>query len=212
MRQSAKSLVVLALGTAAVAALVWAIVGDKASLPYTVPRSALSGWTIVASRGDEPWVLAAQPPAAVSASLFKQISDKTRLRLAAAPDAALPLVMRTEYDDALQGVYGVDFLIRSARDAGIETAVFEPVCVAHRADAGNEQKGELFFVAFSSTAFRELREDLVPPQPEHGGIGVYDPAALIPILPVAASAGMPGLWWPNAFDRRADCQAPLVAN
>jgi len=177
-----------------------------------VPRSGLSGWTIVASQGDEPWVLAAQPPATVSASLFKQISEQTRMPLAAAEHAALPLVMRSEYDDALQGVYGIDFLISTARDAGIETAVFEPVCVARRVDAGSEQKGELFFVAFTSAAFRELREDLVPPQPEHGGIGVYEPAALIPILPVAASAGMTGRLWPNAFDRRTDCQAPVLAN
>jgi hypothetical protein len=212
MRQSAKSLIVLALGTGAVAILVWTIVGDRASRPYAVPRSALSGWTIVASQGDEPWVLAARPPATVSASLFEQISDKTGQPLTAAAPAALPLVMRSEYDDALQGVYGIDFLIRTARDAGIETAVFEPVCVAHRVDAGTGQKGELFFVAFTSPAFRELREDLVPPQPEHGGIGVYEPAALIPILPVAASTGMTGRVWPNAFDQRTDCQAPLLAN
>jgi hypothetical protein len=212
MRQSAKSLIVLALSAATVAILVWTIVGDRASQPYTVPRSALSGWTIVSSQGDEPWVLAAQPPAAVSASLFKQISEQTRRPLTLDEHTALPLVMRSEYDDALQGVYGVDFLIRTARDAGIETAVFEPVCVAHRVDAGSEQKGELFFVAFTSAAFRELREDLVPPQPEHGGIGVYDPASLIPILPIAATTGMAGRLWPSAFERRTDCQAPLLTN
>lgn len=209
MRQSGKSLLVLALAALVVGLLVWTIAGDRTTQPYTVQRSALSGWTVVTSRGDEPWLLGLQPPAALSASLFEQLSAKAGVALVAPAQTVLPLVLRAEYDDSLQGVYGMDSLVRIARDVGIENAVFEPICVAHRIEAGSQGPRQLFYIAFNSNGFRELRNGMMPAQPEHGGTGVYDPMALLPLLPVAASDGEFARWWPLAFDRRTDCQAPL---
>jgi hypothetical protein len=209
MRQTVKSSIVLALGTTAIAALVWTIVADRRSQPYTVQRSALSGWTVVVSQGAEPWVIAAQPPAAMAASLLRQLAAASGVPLVPPDLTVLPLVTRSEYDDALQGVYGVESLIRMAHEAGIEESVFEPLCVARQIDSGRPP-GELFYVAFSSPAFRDLRQALSPIEPEHGGVGVYDPAALMPLLPVARSGG--DRWWPLSFDRRTDCQAPLLVN
>ena len=209
MRQSTKSLLAIALVTIVVALLVWSIAGDRTSQPYTVQRSGLSGWTVITSHGDEPWLLALQPPAAVAASLFAQLSAKTGIALVPPAQPVLPLVLRAEYDDALQGVYGMDSLLRIAADVGIQDAVFEPICVAHRAEPAGSGQRQLYYVAFNSAGFRELREGLVPAQPEHGGTGVYDPAALVPLMPVAASDHDFGRWWPLAFDRRTDCQAPL---
>ena len=136
MRQTVKSSIVLALGTAAIAALVWTIVGDRKSQPYTVQRSALSGWTVVVSHGAEPWVIAAQPPAAMAASLFRQLTATSDVPLMPPDLTVLPLVTRSDDDDALQGVYGVESLIRMAHEAGIDESVFEPVCVARQLDSG----------------------------------------------------------------------------
>jgi hypothetical protein len=206
MRQPpAKPLIALLLGTATIAALVWTVVYDTSSARYVVARQALTGWTVAASEGDEPWVLAAQPPAGLSAALVTQLAAGTREPLVAPARAALPLVLRAEFDEALQGVYGIDSLMRVARDVSFEKAVFEPVCVAQRV----EGERRLYFIAFNSALFQELREDFRPAQPEHGGIGVYDPASLVPLLPVAASDSDFGRWWPLTFDRRTDCIAPL---
>jgi hypothetical protein len=49
----------------------------------------------------------------------------------------------------------------------------------------------------------------MPPQPEHGGIGVYDPAAISPLLPVAATTPDVSGWWPLALDAPVDCEAQL---
>jgi hypothetical protein len=209
---SAKSVIVLAASTLVVAVLVWTITRDRTSAPYTVARDGLSGWSIVQSSADEPWVVALQPPATVSSGLFRQLTSKLGRSLVALPRPSLPLVLRSEYDDALQGVYGIDFIVRTARDAGMESASFQPVCVGHHIEAGGAERREIFFVAFESPQFRELRDELVPPQPEHGGVGVYDPAALTPVLPVAASVSEFARFWPIAFDPPTDCQAQVFVN
>jgi hypothetical protein len=211
MRQSAKSGLVLSLSAIAVALLVWTIAGDRASQPYTVPRTGLSAWTVVTSHGDEPWLLGLQPAPALAEALVEQLSEKTGMALVAPAQTVLPLVLRAEYDDALQGVYGVDSLLRVARDVAIESATFEPICIAHRAESAGAAERQLYYIAFNSAGFREFRADLMPPQPEHGGTGVYDPAALVPLMPVAATDSDFGRWWPLAFDRRTDCQAQLLA-
>jgi hypothetical protein len=210
MRQSAKSFLVFGLATLAVAALVWLLVHDTASQQYSVRRADLTGWTVVASQGAEPWVLGAQPPATLMSALVRQLSASTGLALVPVSPAVLPLVLRAEYDDALQGVYGIDALQRMARDLNFERATFDPICVAHRSGSSGSGQRQLFYLAFNSAAFRELREELLPAQPEHGGIGVYDPAALLPLLPIAASDDEFEQWWPLTFDRRTDCQAPLL--
>jgi hypothetical protein len=208
-RTVAKSLLVVAVSAVVVAALVWTIVRDKRSEPYAVPRASLSGWTVVAGQDNDPWTVGLRPPDALATSLFRQIKEKSRLAIVAPIRAAMPLVLRAEYEDALQGVYGVDTLMRFAGEDQIERAAFEPTCIAHRLAPDG---AELFFVAFTSPAFYQLRDDFVPPQPEHGGIGVYDPAALAPLLPVAATVPEIGRWFPLAFDPPVDCEALLNTN
>ncbi len=52
MRLSAKSLVILGTATLVVAALVWLVVRDTGSEPYTIQGSSLSGWTVVVGAPD----------------------------------------------------------------------------------------------------------------------------------------------------------------
>ena len=207
MRLSAKSLVILGTATLVVAALVWLVVRDTGSEPYTIQGSSLSGWTVVVGAPTDPWVVALQPPAALTDSLFQQLSRKAGRRLVAVPHA-LPLVLRGEYEDALQGVNDTNAILRFAQDELPPATTFEAVCLAHHTDPANG--GELFFVAFNSAEFWKLRGDLVPAFPEHAGIGVFDPGAQPPILPLAATDADFGRWWPLQFEQLPDCQAQLV--
>lgn len=200
-------LTVLALG---VGALVWSVARDATSQPYTVQRRSLSGWTIVAGQPDDPWVVGALPPPAFSDSLLRQVSEKTHRALLAPGRPSLPLVMRDEYAEGLQGVYGADAIMRIARNTGIETTTFEPVCVGHRIDPSQNEPGEIFFVVFSSPDFARLRQALVPAFPEHAGTGMYYPETLRPILAIAATGGDFARWWPMRIDEPTDCQAQVV--
>jgi len=122
----------------------------------------------------------------------------------------LPLVLRTEFDEGLQGVYGTDSVLRIARESGVETSTFEPVCLAHHTASRPQGRAELYFVPFVSAAFTNVRVDLVPAQAEHGGIGIYEPSTLIPALIVGSTEADVDGWWPLAFDRERDCEAPVL--
>jgi hypothetical protein len=208
---SAKSLVIACVVAVVVLALVWSIVRDKGSEPYTVDAATLKGWKIVLGQPADPWVVAVEPPAALTASLFKQVSQKIGQPLVAPPHSALPLVMRKEHDEALQGVYGsVD--IRRMADGEIDgTTTFQPVCIGHRVASSSSSPGELFFLAFNSPEFNHLRLELQPDFPEHAGTGVYDPGALTPILPIAMTTTEFERWWPIVLDPNIDCQAQVLA-
>jgi hypothetical protein len=198
-----------ALMTVVTGGLIWTIVRDAGSEPYAIPRTALSGWTLEAGGADDPWLVGAHPPEAMVTALFKEVSAKTSAPLVAPGRTSLGLVLRSEYDEGLQGVYGVDAILRMARDAGLEGAAFEPVCVAHRMTTDGPARRELFFVAFTAPEFNRLREDLVPPFPEHAGTGTYDPTTLSAILVVGATDRDFARWFPFRFDRQVDCIATL---
>ena len=185
----------------------WLRPGDAG--PITIPPAALSRWTLVASDGTDPWVVGMRPPDALTSTLFKEASRRAGRTLIAPPHPALPLVLRSEFDEALQGVYGTDSVLRMARDAGIEDEAFSPVCLAHRTADGPAGRAEVYFVPFTSAAFNQVRIDLVPTEPEHAGIGVYDPGTLTPILIVGASDSAFDRWWPLPFDPSNDCETPL---
>ena len=185
----------------------WLRPGDAGLV--AIPPGTLSRWTLVASDGTDPWVVGMKPPDALVSMLFREASRRAGRTLIAPPHSALPLVLRSEFDDALQGVYGTDSVLRIARDAGIEDEAFAPVCLAHRTASGPSGGADVYFVPFTSTAFNHIRGDLVPAEPEHAGIGVYDPGTLTPILIVGASDSSFDRWWPLPFDQSSDCEAPL---
>ena len=207
----AKLFVFIALAVVAVAAaLTWFVSRERTRKPYVVPQAALSGWTLVTSDGTDPWVVGARPPDALTSSLFEEVSRRAGRTLVAPPHRALALVLRSEFDDGLQGVYGTDSVLRIASDAGIESARFQPVCLGHRTSTGLGGRSDLYFVAFDSPAFNQMRVDLLPAQPEHAGVGVYEPATLTPILIVGATDNAFDRWWPLTFDPARDCEADLA--
>ncbi|MEQ1729698.1 MAG: hypothetical protein ABL982_15100 [Vicinamibacterales bacterium] len=180
------------------------------STPYAVPPAVLEKWTLVTSDGTDPWVVAMKPPEALTASLFADASRRAGRTLVAPAHPGLPLVLRTEFDEALQGVYGTDSVLRIARESGVDTSTFEPVCLARHTVTRPGGRADLYFVPFVSDAFTKVRVDLVPAQPEHGGIGIYEPSTLIPALIVGSTDADADGWWPLSFDRERDCEAPVL--
>lgn len=200
---------VVALALLLGAAAIWLRSRPDAT-PYTVPPATLEKWTLVTSDGTDPWIVAMQPPQSLTVSLFAEASRRAGRTLVPPAHPGLPLVLRTEFDEGLQGVYGTDSVLRIARESGVETSTFEPVCLAHHTVSRPEGRADLYFVPFVSDAFTKVRIDLVPAQPEHGGIGIYEPSTLIPALIVGSTGANADDWWPLAFDRERDCEAPVV--
>ena len=206
MRLSLKSLVIIASVAAIVGALVWLVFVDKRSEPYRVDNATLTGWKVVDGSPEDPWVMAVQPPDALTSSLFQQVSKKAGRAFIRPPHANLPLVMRKEHDDTLQGVFGITDIDRMARGTFSDTSRFEPVCIGHRIDT----TGELIFLAVNSREFNDLRIEIQPDFPEHAGIGIYDAGALTPILPIASTDQNFERWWPIRLDEAVDCQAQVL--
>jgi hypothetical protein len=210
MQLTRKSLIILIVALSIQGLLVWTLWRDKRSRPYHIDRAALSGWTVVLGAGNDPWVVALEPPASLTASLFQQVAAKADRTLVAPRHTALPLVMRAEYDDALQGVYGAMDIQRMAKqEMNVEPAV-EPVCIGRRADSHTNKAGQLYFLAVTSEAFNALRLQLRPDFPEHAGIGVYDPGAMTAVLPIATTDADFDRWWPIRLERITDCQAQVT--
>ena len=210
VRLSAKSLLITMGAAAVVAALVLSVVLDQRSEPYSIDGRLLTGWKIVTGTAADPWVISVEPPAALTSSLFQQVSRKVGRALVAPPHSALPLVMRKEHDDALQGVFGLTDIDRMARATFSETSRFEPVCMGHLVDDRSGSKGELFFLAVNSREFNDLRIEIQPDFPEHAGIGIYDAGSLTPILPIATTDTDFERWWPIRLDQTVNCQAQVL--
>jgi hypothetical protein len=193
---------VAASGVAALSALL--VNGIRSSGPSAIDAAELSGWTIVTGRDGEPGVVALQPPVHLTGNLFQDLLVRVGQPLMAPSRTVMPLVLQTEYEDSLQGVLSVDDVVRLARESGVDTARFEPICVGHRHRASERASGRLFFVVFDSPAFADFRQRLLPLHTEHGGVSVYDPGALRPILAVAATDRAFDRWWPITVER-SDC-------
>ena len=214
MTKGSRRAVKLAVAGVALAALSWLFlktIRDTISEPYSVNATALSGWEVVAGEPGDPALVALQPPALLSADLFQQVFQRTMQSLSAPARPSLPLVLQSEYADSLQGVLGVDRIMRLAHDSGLASARLEPVCIGRRRESAPGRAAELFFAVFNAPEFDEFRQALMPAQPEHGGTGVYDPAALRPILTIAATDRNFVRWWPITVDEKTDCEAPLLA-
>jgi hypothetical protein len=207
---SRKFLLVLTLAAGVVLGLLWSLQRGMRSQQYHVDRAALTGWRVVLGASEDPWIVALEPPQSLTTSLLQQVMANVDRRLVAPRHALLPLVMRQEHDEALQGVYGAEDIQRMARQAIAGESTFEPVCIGHRVNPVGAASGELYFLAVTSPAFNALRLELRPDFPEHAGIGVYDAGALTPILPIATIGADFDHWWPIRLERMTDCQAEVT--
>lgn len=206
-RKTAVKASLAALAVVALASLVLGVLRGRGS--YTVAADELSGWRLVAAPPDDPALVALQPPAPLAIDLFQQLFQRTGRTLVAAAHPSVALVLRGEYADSLQGVLSTEDILDTARDAGIETARFEPVCMGERRRAASGRSDESYFVRFDAPAFDNFRERLTPLFPEHAGAFPYEPKALSPILMIAASDRELVRSWSKDLHEQTDCMAAL---
>jgi hypothetical protein len=174
--------------------------------PYEVDDELLSGWTLAAAPPGDPAVVEAKPPSRLLDELFRQVSQRTNHALVPPDRAAVPLVLADEYSDSLQGALSVQDILSVGEGVGLDTARFEPVCIAER---HREDGDELFFAVFEAPLFDRFRYELTPQFPEHAGSGVYYPPAVRLIMAVAATSKDFDRWWPIGVNPQADCSVSL---
>jgi hypothetical protein len=207
MSVSRPLVIVSLLLCASLVGLLSMLAGGRQDRPYALTQEQLTGWTIVSGQGSDPWVLALRPPESVADALYAQLTTRSGVTRGRPTRTELPLVLRDEDAEGLQGVFGIETLTEVARDAGLDTATLTPVCIAHR--LAPEGEAELVFVVFDAVEFQQMRRNLIPTFPEHAGTGIYDPGTLTPVLPIAASNPDLARWWPLRVNRDTDCLAPI---
>lgn len=187
---------------------------DVASEPYIVRKGDLQGWTVrLATRAvsDAPLLLL-RPPVALPLDLFDQVFQRTMASLSSPVEPGIPLILRREFETALEGTLALDELATLARDVGLETVWLEPECMAvYRMVEGREQ--QLFFVLFNLPQLVRFRAEVSEIFVARGGDASRFSADAVPsTLLVAASEGARIHQIPSRADLEADCEAPVVSD
>lgn len=188
----------------------WLWFGRRTYVSPSIDAAAFANWPIAASDGTDPWVVAMTPPERLLAVLTAEAVHHAGRPLVAPPHAGVPLVLRGEFEEGLQGVYGTDSVMRMAHDAGLDARYFQPACLAHQTRSDAQGRAELYFVPLDSAAFSQVRVDLIPAFPEQAGTGIYDPSTVSPVLVIGATDANFERWWPLRVDRERDCIASVA--
>ncbi len=90
--------------------------------PYTISRDRLAQWTLgVDPAADASGVmLALWPQSTLAAPLFSQLFARSGLSLSGPSPVAMPVLLKSEFDQAVAGVLAPEALLALARDAGLE--------------------------------------------------------------------------------------------
>jgi hypothetical protein len=183
------------------------------SEPYTVAGDHLRGWTLSledASSPSAPLLVLLSPPELVR-ELFNQVFLRSGVSLSGPSVAAIPLVLKDEYDRAFAGHATPDALLSTAREAGLETIALEPRCLALRRVSAPGITRELYFVLVNAPAFGRFREQIAAlAQGGAASRATYDPDALSPVLFIAASDAAFNRWLPLRAVPETDCIAPIA--
>ena len=193
----------LAIGAVAIgvfAVLFMQSLEDTRSEAYTVPRAHLQGWTLAleaAATPAEP-LLVLRAPADLATALFKQIFARAMESLNTPAAAAIPIVLRAEFDRDIGDSLTREGLLAAAKSAGIEATAPAPRCLVHRRISGPGGVRQAYLVSFDAPSIVQFRKQ----------IGV-DPDALSPIMFVAGAGADFNTWLPQRINTEADCVAPI---
>lgn len=185
------------------------------SEPYEVARDRLARWTLTIERASSSSgaVLALRPQRELAAGLFNQVFSRSGESMNGPVPAEMPLVLQGEFDRAMAGTLTPEALLALARVTGLESAALEPTCMAHRRISAPGMVRQVYFLKFALPAFDEFRRQVARQLRDAGRSGsLFEPAALSPILIVAASDAAFSRWLPLQSDGSDDCLAPIAAH
>jgi hypothetical protein len=130
------------------------------SEPYEIARARLTGWTLAVDQAPNASgvLLGLQPDKQTAAMLFGQVFSRTGESLSGPVPAAIPLVLQSEFDRARAGTITPEALLASARAAGLESAPFEPRCMAHRRISEPGITRQVYFLRLDWPALLPFRQ------------------------------------------------------
>ncbi len=204
------TLVKIGVGAAAIGVLPWLFlktVRDTIAAPYAVDDATLTGWRLVLTDPGQPGisVLGLQPPPSLAPGLFDQVFKRTMESMISPGADILPIVLQGEFQSGLRAVLAPDELLQAARDAGLEAARLEPVCMGVKREPFVGRSRQIYFVLFEAPVIAAFRQQLGRIA---AGSGAFGAAPFDLVLPVGGSDGF-ARWFPIAVDRAEDCRAPV---
>jgi hypothetical protein len=188
---------------------------DSRANPYAVERAQLQGWTLAIEPASSPSapLLVLRAPPELSDGLFRQVFARAMESLSMPVPGAIPLLLKGEFDRAFVSHLTPDALLAAARNAGLESAPPQPRCMGYRRVSSPERTRQLYFVLFDAPGFERFRAQLGAPSNDGApNRGDYDPAALSPVLLIAASDTEFNGWLPMKADPAIDCVALIAIN
>lgn len=205
--------VIIALAALAVLAVLFVRSARSArEQPFTIARQNLAGWTLTLAPDADP--LGSSLSITPKAELMPPLGRELFARMAETlhyPPPAMPIVLRSEFDRAIAGVLTREALLAAARDAGLESAPFQPHCMARRRVSAPGVVRGVYFILFDLPQFIQFREQVAQRLRAAGrDASLFDPAALSPVLIAADLDGSFSGWLPLRADPEADCFAPVV--
>jgi hypothetical protein len=180
--------------------------------PFTIARQHLSGWTLaLAPDADQLGsVLSITPQMELMPPLTRALFARMGESLYY-PQPAIPLVLRSEFQRAIAGVLTPAALLDAAREAGLESATFQPRCMAQRRISSPGGVRGVYFLLFDVPEFTRFRALVAQRLRDAGGdASLFDPAALSPVLMAADLDGRFSSWLPLRADPEVDCFAPVA--
>ncbi len=178
--------------------------------PFSIPRAHLAGWTLgLAPSGDQLGAFLTLTPnkqlmPPLSRELFSRMGESLHY-----PGAAMPVVLRVEFDRAIAGRVTPDELLDLARQAGLESATIQPQCMARRRESAPGVIRGVYFLVFDVPQFGRFREQVAARIRAGGANSLFDSAALSPVVVAANLDGDTARWLPLRA-AESDCFAPVV--
>ena len=180
--------------------------------PFVVERRSLTPWALVLEPNADAigaW-LALRPPQPLAPPLGRQIFTRGGESVNYPNPPSLPLILRSEFDRALAGSLTPDAVVTIARATGLESATFEPRCMARRRISEPGATRGVYFVLFDAPAFDQFRQQVSEALRRAGGNAtLFDPTALSPVLIVAGIDENFSRWLPLRANPDVDCLAPI---
>lgn len=180
--------------------------------PFTIARHDLTAWTLTLAPADDPLgsVLSITPKAALMPPLSNELFARMGQSLHY-PPTAMPVVLRSEFERAMAGALTPEALLDAARKAGLESAMFQPRCMAQRRTSSPGLVQGVYFLLFDLPLFTQVREQVAQQLRAAGrDATLFDPTALSPVLIAAGLDSSFRRWLPLRADPEADCFAPVV--